>query len=241
VEFKPVIQVFAGKIDHVRLRNMAANRQPDRERVMLILEQLAALYPNARCELIHADPFELFIAVILSAQSTDQRVNMVTERLFRVFKTPQDFAQLHPSELEPYIQELGLFRNKARHIIAAAQRIITEFNGEVPQERAALESMPGVGRKTANVILTVAFGVPAIAVDTHVFRVAHRLGLASDRTPEQTEATLRRLIPKELWSQTHHWLIFHGRRMCSAKKPACERCPLLVHCPAGPTYLSTKK
>jgi endonuclease-3 len=220
---------------------MNTSYQIDTDRVKFILTQLAMLYPDAHCELVHSNPFELLVATILSAQSTDQRVNMVTEKLFRVYKTAHDFAQIQPTELEPYIQELGLYRNKARHIIQAAQKIVTDFDGEVPQERAALESLPGVGRKTASVILSVAFGVPAIAVDTHVFRVAHRLGLSNDRTPEQTETSLCRVIPKELWSQAHHWFIFHGRRMCSAKKPACDQCPLLIHCPAGANYLQIEK
>ena len=200
------------------------------ERVRAILDELAALYPDARCELNHSSPFELLVATILSAQSTDARVNMVTERLFRKYNTPEDFASLRPDDLAEEIKELGLYRNKARHIVEAARRIVEEHDGRVPSEREALEALPGVGRKTANVILSNAFGIPALAVDTHVFRVSRRLGLASGKTPEQVERELMNRIPRREWTITHHRLIYHGRRMCHARRPDCASCPLRPYC-----------
>jgi endonuclease-3 len=202
-------------------------------RIEIILDTLASMYPDAKCALTHTTAFELLVATMLSAQCTDKRVNMVTERLFKNYCGPADFAALVPAQLEPLIHELGLYHTKARNIIAAAQVIVSEQNGEVPRDRKSLEALPGVGRKTANVVLSNAFGEPAIAVDTHVFRVARRLDLATGRTPEQTERILNDVIPRDLWSQTHHRLIYHGRQLCTARRPACDRCPLLPHCPAG--------
>src|SRR5690606_33103297 len=155
---------------------------------------------------------------------------MVTERLFRKYNTPEDFASLRPDDLAEEIKELGLYRNKARHIVEASRRIIEEHDGRVPSEREALEALPGVGRKTANVVLSNAFGVPALAVDTHVFRVAHRLGLASGKTPEKVEHELMAAIPRSEWTITHHRLIFHGRRVCHARQPQCDACPLQPYC-----------
>jgi len=200
-----------------------------------ILETLAAHYPDAKCALNHSNAFELLIATILSAQCTDERVNQVTERLFKKYNTPEAFARLSPPELELEIKELGLFRNKAKNIIAMCRQLLAEHDGDVPRDRESLERLPGVGRKTANVVLSNAFGVPAIAVDTHVFRVARRLGLASDdaTTPLAVEQQLMENIPRELWSQAHHWLIHHGRRICEARKPKCGICPLLPYCPEG--------
>ena len=204
------------------------------ERRRKILETLAREYPDAKCELNYSTPFELLVATILSAQCTDKRVNMVTERLFAKYNTPEAFAALTPEQLEEEIKELGLFRNKARNIIAMSRRLLEAHDGEVPRDRSALESLPGVGRKTANVVLSNAFGVPAIAVDTHVFRVAHRLGLVRGaKTPLATEEQLQRNIPKELWSAAHHWLIHHGRRVCEARAPRCHACALLPYCPEG--------
>lgn len=199
-----------------------------------ILEILAATYPDAKCELDHETPFELLVATILSAQCTDERVNMVTARLFPKYNTPEAFACLTPEQLEEEIKELGLFRSKAKNIIAMSQRLLAEFDGAVPSDRDALESLPGVGRKTANVVLSTAFGVPAIAVDTHVFRVARRLGLVyRAKTPLATEQQLMKNIPKDQWSPAHHWLIHHGRRVCTARAPRCDECPLLALCPEG--------
>lgn len=208
----------------------AAAQLSREEWVRAILDELAVLYPDARCELNHSSPFELLVATILSAQSTDVRVNMVTERLFRKYNTPEAFAALRPEDVAEEIKELGLYRNKARHIVEASRRIVEEHDGRVPSEREALEALPGVGRKTANVVLSNAFGIPALAVDTHVFRVSHRLGLASGKTPEQVERELMECVPREEWTITHHRLIWHGRRMCHARRPECASCPLQLYC-----------
>lgn len=213
-----------------------------KERRLKILEILAETHPDAQCELNHETPFELLIATILSAQATDVRVNMVTERLFKKYNTPEAFAALTESELEEEIKEIGLFRSKAKNIIATSRKLIEEFDGEVPQRREDLESLPGVGRKTANVVMSTAFDIPAIAVDTHVFRVARRLGLVyRAKTPLDTEKQLMKNIPKEKWSPAHHWLIFHGRRICSARAPRCDVCPLLPYCPEGRKLTRSKE
>lgn len=199
-----------------------------------ILDILAEMYPDAKCELNYETPFELLVATILSAQCTDKRVNMVTERLFAKYNTPEALASLTQGEVEEEIKELGLFRNKAKNIIAMSRTLLEEYDGEVPQDRDALEKLPGVGRKTANVVVSNAFGEPAIAVDTHVFRVARRLGLVHRaKTPLATETQLMKNIPKEEWSAAHHWLIHHGRRICDARAPRCDLCPLLSYCPEG--------
>jgi len=204
------------------------------ERRAKILDALEEHYPDAKCALIHSNPFELLVATILSAQCTDERVNLVTARLFQKYKTPQDFARLTPKELEEEIKELGLFRNKAKNIVAMSQKLLLEYGGDVPKDRESLESLPGVGRKTANVVLSNAFDIPAIAVDTHVFRVANRLGLVSRApNPLAVERQLMKNIPKDRWSQAHHWLIHHGRQVCEARKPKCDVCPLLPYCPEG--------
>lgn len=204
------------------------------ERRKAILEILEATYPDAKCALNHSTPFELLVATILSAQCTDERVNQVTARLFPKYNTPEAFARLDYQTLEGEIKELGLFRSKARNIIEMSRRLLAEHGGEVPREREELEKLPGVGRKTANVVLSNAFDVPAIAVDTHVFRVARRLGLVHRaKDPLDTELQLMKNIPREKWSQAHHWLIHHGRRVCEARKPRCGECPLVPYCPEG--------
>lgn len=210
------------------------------ERRRRILDTLAEMYPDAKCELNFTTPFELLVATILSAQSTDKRVNMVTARLFPKYNTPEDFAALPYETLEAEIREIGLYRSKAKNIIEMSRRLLQEHDGQVPADREALEKLPGVGRKTANVVLSNAFGIPAIAVDTHVFRVANRLGLVHRaKTPLETERQLMRNIPKEQWSQAHHWLIHHGRRLCHARNPRCGECPLLSLCPDGQRRLNS--
>lgn len=199
-------------------------------RVQRILTGLAGTYPDARCALEHRNPFELLVATVLSAQSTDKKVNEVTPRLFARYATPEQFASLEPADLHPYVQQLGLFRNKSKHLVELSRKLVSEHGGQVPPEREALEKLPGVGRKTANVVLSNAFGIPAIAVDTHVFRVANRLGLAQARAPEETERQLMSVIPRRLWSPAHHWLIHHGRQVCNAKRPLCHACPLSDDC-----------
>lgn len=204
------------------------------ERRRRILEILAHMYPDAKCELNYTTPFELLVATILSAQSTDKRVNMVTERLFPKYNTPEAFAALPYETLEEEIKEIGLYRSKAKNIIEMSRLLLERYDGQVPADREVLEQLPGVGRKTANVVISNAFDIPAIAVDTHVFRVANRLGLVHRaKTPLETERQLMRNIPKEQWSQAHHWLIHHGRRLCHARGPRCGACPLLSLCPEG--------
>lgn len=199
-------------------------------------EQLAILeetYRGAKPELIFRNPFELLIAVILSAQCTDKRVNVTTKRLFVKVKSPEDIVAMGLPALENEIRDCGLFRNKAKNILAACQMLCTEFGGEVPDDFEALQRLPGVGRKTANVVMSVAFHHPAIAVDTHVFRIANRLQLATGSTPLAVEQGLMKNIPKEKWSDAHHWLIWHGRKICKARKPACDICPLAPVCPSA--------
>lgn len=198
--------------------------------VRRILKALEGMYPDARCGLVFNSPFQLLIAAILSAQSTDAMVNKITPHLFARFPGPADLASVDPDELAEEIRALGLFRSKARNIVACCRILVDEYGGEVPRKREALERLPGVGRKTANVVLSNAFGEPAIAVDTHVFRVANRLGLADARTPLETERQLMHCIPRRYWSQAHHWLIYHGRRVCRARRPLCTECGLAVFC-----------
>lgn len=198
-----------------------------------ILEILAQTYPDAKCELVHRNPFELLIATILSAQCTDIKVNQVTARLFQRYPTAEAFLTLSLEQLETEIKSLGLYKNKAKNILATCRLLVEQHQGQVPRSMEELIKLPGVGRKTANVVLSNAFGIPALAVDTHVHRVANRLGLAQAKTPEETERQLRRRIPKSSWSQAHHWLIFHGRRVCSARSPQCHRCPLSAYCREG--------
>lgn len=200
-----------------------------REKQLEILEET---YRGAKPELHFSNPFELLIAVILSAQCTDKRVNITTARLFKKAATPADIVALGISELEEEIKDCGLFRNKAKNIMATCRTLVEEFGGEVPSDYDTLLKLPGVGRKTANVVTSVAFGRPAIAVDTHVFRIANRLKLAVGDTPLAVEKGLMKVIPREKWSAAHHWLIYHGRRVCKANRPLCGECPLADVCPS---------
>ena len=195
-----------------------------------ILTQLEALYPDAVPALKFRSPYELLVAVILSAQCTDERVNQVTEKLFQEHNTPQKMLLLSQEELEKYIYSCGFYHNKAAHILSASRDILEKFGGEGPSTLEELRTLAGVGRKTANVVYAVAFGGDAIAVDTHVFRVSNRLGLAEGSTPEKVEEGLCRVIPKEKWSRAHHWLIYHGRRVCHSQRPDCEHCTLAHLC-----------
>ena len=197
------------------------------------LRILRELYPNARPALEFKTPFELLIAVILSAQCTDVRVNIVTSRLFPRANTPEAIASLGQAELEAAIHDCGFFHMKAKHILETCDILLQEYGGEVPADFEALQKLPGVGRKTANVVMSVAFRVPAIAVDTHVFRVANRLHLAVGKTPLEVEKGLQKAIPREDWSDAHHWLILHGRQLCKARKPLCGECPLAPICPSA--------
>lgn len=195
-----------------------------------ILAELERLYPDARPALHYGTSYELLIAVILSAQCTDERVNKVTAELFKEHNTPEKMLTLSQEELEKYIFSCGLYRSKAAHILSASRDIVEKFGGEVPSEHKQLKSLAGVGQKTANVVYAVAFGGDAIAVDTHVFRVSNRLGLAHADTPEKTEQQLKQVIPQSDWSKAHHWLIFHGRRVCHSQKPDCINCTLNKWC-----------
>ncbi|MGL5348610.1 MAG: endonuclease III [Peptostreptococcaceae bacterium] len=195
-----------------------------------ILDILEETYPDAHCELNHTTAFELLVATILSAQCTDVRVNKVTEELFKKYNTPEIFSKLTIKEIENEIKSCGLYKSKAEKIKQTSKKICDLYNGEVPNELDKLTELPGVGRKTANVVLSNAFGMDAIAVDTHVFRVANRIGIVKTSTPEKTEFELMKAIPKKRWSHSHHLLIFHGRRICKARKPECEICPIKNDC-----------
>ena len=199
-------------------------------------EQIAILqetYRGVKPALIFRNPFELLIAVILSAQCTDKRVNVTTARLFQRAATPEAILEMGLPALEDEIRDCGLFRNKAKNILATCQLLCERYGGEVPDDFEALQTLPGVGRKTANVVESVGFHHPAIAVDTHVFRVSNRLKLAVGSTPLEVEQGLRKTIPREQWSDAHHWLIWHGRQLCKARKPLCSQCPLAPVCPSA--------
>ena len=195
-----------------------------------VLNELAALYPDAQPALHFKSPYELLVAVILSAQCTDERVNKVTQVLFEKYDTPEKMVTLTQEELERYIFSCGFYRNKAAHILSASHDILEKFGGEVPTTLDELKTLAGVGQKTANVVYAVAFGGDAIAVDTHVFRVSNRLGIAEGNTPAKVEEGLCAAIPKELWSKAHHYLIYHGRRVCHSQRPDCGNCTLSAWC-----------
>ena len=194
------------------------------------LAELEKLYFDAKPALKFSTPYELLVAVILSAQCTDERVNKVTEILFQAHNTPESMLVLTQTELEKFIFSCGFYRMKAEHILSASKDILERFGGEVPNTVEDLMSLAGVGKKTANVVFAVAFGGDAIAVDTHVFRVSNRLGLAKGNTPLEVEAGLNKAIPKSDWSKAHHWLIYHGRRVCHSQRPDCENCTLHTLC-----------
>ena len=189
-----------------------------------IFERLRAANPSPTTELAYSTPFELLIAVILSAQATDVSVNKATRTLFPAAPTPEAMLQLGEEGVRSHIRNIGLFNAKAKNVVATCRLLVERHGGEVPSDREALESLPGVGRKTANVVLNTAFGVPVIAVDTHIFRVANRTRLARGRTPRAVEDALERSTPREFRRNAHHWLILHGRYVCTARKPACGRC-----------------
>ncbi len=189
-----------------------------------IFERLRAAMPDPKSELEHSTPFELLVAVVLSAQATDKGVNKATAKLFKIANTPAAIAKLGVEGLTPYIQTIGLYRNKAKNVVALSQLLLRDHRGSVPRDRDALEKLPGVGRKTANVVLNVAFGEPTIAVDTHVFRVANRTNLAPGDTPEEVERRLEKFTPDEFRRNAHHWLILHGRYVCVARLPRCPEC-----------------
>ena len=202
----------------------------NRDKRISIYSTLRERMPEPTTELEYETPFELLIAVILSAQATDVSVNKATQKLYPVANTPESIQALGVEGLKPYIKTIGLFNSKAENIIKTCRILLDEHGGEVPRTRAALEALPGVGRKTANVILNTAFGEPTIAVDTHIFRVANRTGLAKGKTPLEVEKRLVRLTPDEFKKDAHHWLILHGRYTCKARKPLCSECPIVEWC-----------
>lgn len=207
-----------------------------RKKTLEALEIMEKMFPDAKGELVHNSPFELLIAVILSAQATDVSVNKITPALFKKFPTPEAFAEAPLEEIEEAIRTIGLFRNKAKHIKGCCQMLIERYHGEVPQTIKELMTLPGVGRKTANVVAGDAFGVPAIAVDTHVERVSKRLRIVKkSATVLEVEEALMKKVPKDRWVETHHRMIFFGRYHCLARNPKCSECPLLYLCAEGKT------
>lgn len=205
------------------------------------LDSMAEMFPDAHCELNHENPFELVIAVLLSAQCTDVLVNKVTKNLFQKYKKPEDYLAVSEEEIQQDIRSIGLYRNKAKNIRKLCQILLDEYGGEVPPNRDELTKLPGVGRKTANVVVSVAFGIPAIAVDTHVERVSKRLGICRWKDSVlEVEKTLMRKIPQDEWSVTHHRLIFFGRYHCKAQSPQCQVCPLLELCREGKKRMKEK-
>lgn len=201
-----------------------------KQKTKKILEILKETYPDAKCELNYETPFQLLVATILSAQTTDKKVNQVTETLFRDYPDLEAFLKIKSDELEERIKQIGLYRSKAKNLIMMFNQLKENFNGVVPNTMEEITSLAGAGRKTANVVLSNAFGVPSIAVDTHVFRVSNRLGLANSENVLEVEKQLQKELPKKEWSLTHHLLIFHGRRCCIARKPKCEVCPVAELC-----------
>jgi endonuclease-3 len=221
-----------------RAKKESSPTAPDR--VQEILRRLDATYPGVTCALQHKSAWELLVATILSAQCTDVRVNMVTPGLFQKYPTPADFAALQPEQLEPEIRSTGFFRNKSKSLVGAAQKIISDFGGEVPQEMEQLLTIPGVARKTANVVLGTWFHKnEGVVVDTHVQRIARRLELTREEDPRKIEQDLMRVIPREKWTDFSHQIIWHGRKLCIARKPKCAECPLENICHAADKTWST--
>jgi endonuclease III len=218
--------------DGARSRPVRRGGRVDAATVAAIFKRFAAADPEPKGELEHSNPFTLLVAVVLSAQATDAGVNKATRGLFEIADTPQKMLALGEDRVREAIKTIGLFRNKAKNVIALSERLIAEHGGIVPHDREALESLPGVGRKTANVVLNIAFGDPTMAVDTHVFRVSNRLGIAPGKTPLAVEDGLMKSIPPEYLMHAHHWLILHGRYVCKAQRPRCETCLISDLCTA---------
>ena len=209
----------------------------ERARIQTIFDRFCARTDHPKTELNYASPFTLVVAVALSAQATDKSVNKATERLYQVADTPAKMAALGVEGLTPFIQSIGLYRTKAKNVIALSNILLNDYDGEVPLNREALMSLPGVGRKTASVVLNELDIEPAIAVDTHVFRVSHRLKLSSGKTPDQVEAELMAKVPQPYLTRAHHWLILHGRYICVARRPKCEVCPVSDLCPSRVLFM----
>jgi endonuclease III len=221
---------------------MLRERLADKEaRTGRIIRGLRVAYPQAHCELNYSNPLKLLVATILSAQCTDRQVNIVTETLFKKYRSARDYAEVPLAEFEGDIRRIGLYRNKAKNIKAACQALVEKHGGEVPRTMKELIELDGVGRKTANVVLGNAFGInEGIVVDTHVARLSRRLGLSAQAAPEKIEADLQRLVPQKEWTLVSHLLIWHGRRRCAARSPDCENCEIKADCPAGCKVLNPK-
>lgn len=201
-----------------------------KERVIRIIEELERMYPDAACSLDYKDPLQLMVATQLAAQCTDARVNIVTKDLFLKYKTVYDFARAVQEELEQDIKSTGFYHNKAKNIIAACKLIVSDFGGKVPKDMDSLLKLPGVGRKTANLLLNDCFGIPGVVVDTHAKRLSNRIGLTKNQDPEKIEYDLMKLIPREKWGSFCHQLVYHGRAVCNARKPMCEECGISEYC-----------
>lgn len=214
-------------------RSLTTSFKPTQQKTKEIFRRLQKATPHPRTELEYTNPFTLLVAVVLSAQSTDAGVNRATKDLFKLADTPQKMVALGESRVRNFVKTIGLYKNKAKNIVKLSEQLLLLHQGEVPHQREALQSLPGVGRKTANVILNVAFGEPTLAVDTHVFRIAHRLGLSRGKTPEDVEKDLLLLIPQDYMQHAHHWLILHGRYVCKSRGPLCTICILRDLCPFG--------
>ena len=202
----------------------------EKDKIKEVLDILEETYPDAECALHHQNVFQLIVAVALSAQTTDKSVNVVTPALFERYPDADALAAADVEEVSEYIKRIGMYKTKAKNIVGMAQKLVSDYGGQVPEDYDALVSLPGVGRKTANVVLSVGFGHQRIAVDTHVFRVANRIGLVHEKDVLKTEISLMERIPEERWSRTHHSLIFHGRQCCDARKPKCDDCPINTLC-----------
>lgn len=195
-----------------------------------VLDILSKVYGGTKCGLDFTTSFELLISTILSAQCTDKRVNIVTKELYKEYNTPEAMVTLTEEELGEKIRSCGFYKNKSKNILGCCRMLLEKHGGEVPRTMEELIELPGVGRKTANVVLSNAFGVPSIAVDTHVFRLSNRIGIAKGKNVDEVEQKLMKNIPKEMWSDAHHYLVWHGREICNARKPKCEECPIVQHC-----------
>ncbi|MGG7164556.1 endonuclease III [Clostridium ihumii] len=195
-----------------------------------VLRILSEVYEGATCGLNFNSPFELLISTILSAQCTDERVNLVTKELYKEYNTPEAIVTLSEEELGEKIRSCGFYKNKSKNILGCCKMLLEKYHGEVPKTMEELIELPGVGRKTANVVMANVFGIPAIAVDTHVFRLSNRIGIAKGKDVEEVEQKLMKNIPKKMWSDAHHYLIWHGRKICNARKPKCEECPIVQYC-----------
>ena len=202
----------------------------EKDKIKEVLDRLEETYPDAECALHHQNVFQLIVAVALSAQTTDKSVNVVTPALFERYPDADALAAADVEEVSEYIKRIGMYKTKAKNIVGMAQKLVSDYDGQVPEDYDALVSLPGVGRKTANVVLSVGFGHQRIAVDTHVFRVANRIGLVHEKDVLKTELSLMERIPEERWSRTHHSLIFHGRQCCDSRKPKCDDCPINTLC-----------